>query len=78
MSAGTRGVVCGVTGLFTGAFASQLVDWPTLPRALLVAGVAVGVAGLMWLALRRQDSSTTPLALTYDERGLTLNSCRER
>lgn len=53
MSARTRSVVGGMIGLFAGAFASQMVAWPTLPKALLVAVVTVGVAGLMWLALRR-------------------------
>ena len=56
MSASTRSVLCGVTGLFAGAFASQVVDWATLPKALLVAAVTMGVAGLMWLLLRPKAS----------------------
>lgn len=55
MSATTRGVVGGVTGLFAGAFASQLVDWPTLPKAALVAGVAVGVSVIVWALLRARE-----------------------
>ena len=52
MSAGAKGVVIGISGLFAGAVAAQAVSWDTLPKMALAVAVAVCVSTAVWALLR--------------------------
>jgi hypothetical protein len=48
----TRGVIIGLSGLFSGGLIGRAVDLPTWPKALLVVVVGVIVSTVVWMFLR--------------------------